>query len=106
MNSFTYSLIWLLLLFVGFNGFSQDLGVNLALGKSTSQSSTGWEGYSWKAVDGITDGAFDNDNLEANSVTHTTTPYLEGTTEWWRVDLGSEFDISVIRIYNRSDEGG
>ncbi|MDM7934430.1 MAG: discoidin domain-containing protein [Methanothrix sp.] len=75
---------------------SQD-NQNLALGKNASQSSTAEEwGGNWSAsrgVDGIKtaniyDGGFH-------------TGYEE--SPWWQVDLGSVYDLSEVRIYNRLD---
>ncbi|HUH27826.1 MAG TPA: discoidin domain-containing protein [Gelidibacter sp.] len=101
-RSYFYKIFFLLVL-VSYKSFSQDLGPNLALGQPTSQSSVGWEGYPEKAVDGNTSGAFDNDNLSANSVTHTDD---EDKDAWWRVDLGDVYDLSVMRIYNRIGSEG
>ncbi|MBO3097275.1 discoidin domain-containing protein [Gelidibacter pelagius] len=102
MSSTRFYLIFFLLIFLGFKGFSQNLEVNLALGQPTSQSSVDWGGDPEKAVDGNTSGFFDNDNLEGNSVTHTE----DLPDSWWRVDLGEVFDLSEIRIFNRTDESG
>src|SRR4051812_10353384 len=51
---------------------------NYALGKPTSQSSTGYGGDPSRAVDGNTSGVWTN-----NSVTHTNF----GHQPWWQVDL-------------------
>ena len=102
----TSSKILFFFLFISTISFSQTFQNNLALERPTSQSSTGWGGDSWKAVDGNRSGYFDNGNLPANSVTHTATPYVQGSTEWWRVDLGKNYDISAIRIFNRANESG
>ncbi|MBA6152940.1 discoidin domain-containing protein [Gelidibacter gilvus] len=101
MKNSTYSLLLSVLILYGFQGFSQNLGPNLALGQPTSQSSVGWGGNPEKAVDGNTSGFFDNDNLPNNSVTHTADGDYDA---WWRVDLGELYDLSQIRIYNRTDE--
>jgi hypothetical protein len=69
-------------------------GNNLALGKPTMQSSTGFGGTSGRAVDGNTEG-----NFFKNSVTHTN----NSPNEWWQVDLGSVKNIDTVRIYNRTD---
>jgi uncharacterized delta-60 repeat protein len=97
-----------------FTGFDQSFGlarfnsdgisttpppspVNLALGKSVSQSST-WPGVSTDgpgaAVDGNTNGSFfsgsvTSTNLDANA--------------WWQVDLGASASISSVAIWNRTD---
>ena len=79
------------------NNITVALGVdptNLALGKTTSQSSTGYEGDATRAVDGNTDGKYTN-----NSVTHS----ASSLQPWWQVDLGSNNDISTINIWNRTD---
>jgi hypothetical protein len=70
-------------------------GTNIALGKSTAQSSsyfltTGPE----KAVDGNTDG-----NYYDGSITHT----LLDTNTWWQVDLGAPTAIGSVVIWNRTD---
>ncbi|MEO1012570.1 MAG: discoidin domain-containing protein, partial [Bacteroidota bacterium] len=67
---------------------------NLALYKNVSQSSDYNGEIAEKAVDGITDGNRDN-----GSVTHTE---IEDNP-WWRVDLGQEYGITEVRIYNRTD---
>lgn len=74
-------------------------GVNVALGKTTQQSSDNspGSGLSSKAVDGNTNGSF-----AAGSVTHT----LDGNAAmepWWQVDLGSIVTIDSVRIWNRTD---
>jgi hypothetical protein len=66
---------------------------NVALHKKTSQSSTGWGGLSSRAVDGNTSG-----NYWHYSVTHT-----NNRNPWWEVDLGKEYELSKIVIYNRTD---
>ncbi|PSL46360.1 putative secreted protein (Por secretion system target) [Chitinophaga niastensis] len=69
-------------------------GVNVALNKVTSQSSTVNSGASSRAVDGNTDGNFFN-----NSVTHTDLQ----VENWWQADLGQSYVIDSIRIWNRTD---
>ncbi|WNR45548.1 galactose-binding domain-containing protein [Paenibacillus roseipurpureus] len=68
--------------------------VNAALNKAATQSSTSYNAYASKAVDGNSDG-----NWNAGSVSHTSTE----TNAWWQVDLGSVQDIHDIQIYNRTD---
>ena len=63
---------------------------NIALSKVTEQSS-GF-GPSERAVDGDTNG-----DWNGNSVTHTNTQ----NNPWWKVDLGAEYNINQITIYNR-----
>ena len=67
---------------------------NIALGKRVSQSSTVYDGFASKAVDGNTNGNFGN-----QSVTHTDFQ----SKPWWQVDLDSEETIRQINIYNRTD---
>ncbi|MFK7925604.1 MAG: polysaccharide lyase family 7 protein [Bacteroidia bacterium] len=70
---------------------------NLALNKSTSQSSnySNTSGQSFKAVDGNTNG-----NWSGGSVTHTSGSQSNG---WWEVDLGASYPIGDIVIWNRTD---
>ncbi|MBI3070598.1 MAG: discoidin domain-containing protein [Deltaproteobacteria bacterium] len=67
---------------------------NLARGKPTSQSSTGWGGTSNRAVDGNTSGQYG-----VNSTTHT----QNDPQAWWQVDLGSLSHISSVAVWNRTD---
>lgn len=68
---------------------------NVALNKTATQSSTpyGQAGGARVAVDGNTNGQW-----TAGSVTHT-----DNQLPWWEVDLGAVYDISTIRIWNRTD---
>ncbi|MEJ8856025.1 PA14 domain-containing protein [Variovorax robiniae] len=68
---------------------------NLARGKTASQSSTGWGGEATRAVDGVIDGSF----WGANSVMHTNYE----ATPWWEVDLGADYRIHTMRLWNRTD---
>lgn len=67
---------------------------NLAAGKPTSQSSTLNGGGASRAVDGKTDGDWNN-----GSVTHTN--FELGP--WWQVDLGAMTSIGEVVLYNRTD---
>ena len=71
-----------------------SISSNLALGKNTSQSSTTFNGFSYRAVDGRTNGIY-----TAGTTTHTANE-LE---PWWEVDLGGIYGISEIDIWNRTD---
>ena len=73
--------------------------VSVAKGKTAKQSSdgVGEAGVASKAVDGNTSGHWTANNT--NSFTHTN----EENNPWWEVDLGSFYDISEIRIWNRTD---
>ena len=68
--------------------------VNLSVGKFARQSSVDFGGVASRAVDGNTDGNWYN-----NSVTHT----VGENGGWWEVDLGAVYDISEIKLYNRTD---
>ncbi|WP_083940784.1 alpha-L-fucosidase [Schaalia vaccimaxillae] len=65
---------------------------NLALGKASSQSSTAWQGTPERANDGNTDGRWDN-----ASVSHTALQ----DSPWWQVDLGDQYLINDINVWNR-----
>ncbi|WP_430906177.1 discoidin domain-containing protein [Maribacter sp. 2-571] len=71
---------------------------NLALNRPATQSSTyssATLGRASNAVDGNTDGVRNN-----GSTTHTDD---DEPQKWWRVDLGEAFNISEIKIFNRTD---
>ena len=67
-----------------------NLSLNLARGKTATQSSTGYGGTADRGVDGVKDGGygFHTDN-EKNP--------------WWQVDLGAVKSLGEIRIFNRRD---
>jgi Domain of unknown function (DUF1929)/F5/8 type C domain/Glyoxal oxidase N-terminus len=67
--------------------------VNLATGKSASQSTTLYTTAA-AAVDGNTNG-----NFGAASTTHTESQ----SQAWWQVDLGASQNIDNIRLWNRTD---
>ena len=70
-------------------------GQNVARKGKATQSSTAYGGAASRAIDGNTSGRFAD-----NGQTHT----AEGTTNpWWQLDLGREFSIDSIVIYNRTD---
>ena len=72
-------------------------GRELARGKPAVQSSTlshALNPIASRAVDGNTDG-----NFAASSVSHTNAD----AAAWWQVDLGSTYDISEVRLWNRTD---
>lgn len=69
--------------------------VNVALNKPATESSSNSDpDNAPRANDGNTDG-----NFTHNSVSHT----REGVDNWWQVDLGAEYDIENVRIFNRTD---
>ncbi|MFN0129716.1 MAG: Ig-like domain-containing protein, partial [Verrucomicrobiales bacterium] len=79
----------------GGRAFIDDLsGNNLALGQPTIQSSTGFGGPPQLAVDGNRNGIF-----SGASVTHTNSDLHA----WWEVDLGEARDLSLVRIFWRTD---
>ena len=65
---------------------------DIALCGVATQSSIDYGGVASRAIDGNTDGNYSN-----NSVTHT----LAETNPWWEVDLGLEYSIGNINIFNR-----
>jgi len=90
----------ILFIFMSSQLFSQI--TNIALNKPTSQTSTAYGAESSRAVDGNTDGDFDN-----GSVTHTIESALsEGDPNvnvWLRIDLEEAYDITRIEVFNRTD---
>jgi beta-galactosidase len=69
-------------------------GVNVAVKGKASSSSVIAAGVAGRAIDGSTDGIFNNE-----SVTHT----AGETNPWWEVDLGHVAALDTIRVYNRTD---
>ena len=67
---------------------------NLALNGFASQSSTAFNGEASRAIDGNTNGNYNDD-----SVTHTDSE----ANAWWEVDLGSTYSIGDINIFNRTN---
>lgn len=76
--------------------FAQPTGptINVALGKVVAQSSLAWGGLVERAVDGNTSG-----NWRNGEITHTD---LE-MNPWLELDLGAIYDLSSIRLWNRTD---
>ena len=70
---------------------------NLARRGTARQSSTASDGPAKLAIDGNTDGRYQ----EARSTTHTET----SADPWWEVDLRSEQPIDRIVLWNRTDNG-
>lgn len=68
--------------------------VNVALNGTASQSSTDYGGDASRAIDGNTNGTYNQ-----GSVSHTNAE----DNPWWEVDLGQEVFIDNIVIYNRTD---
>ena len=71
-------------------------GINCAVTGKASQKSTSYEGMARRAIDGNTDGIFNN-----NSVTHSEE---NEKSPWWELDLGSEQPIESVTIWNRTDD--
>ncbi len=67
---------------------------NLALKGKATQSSLDFEGPPQLAIDGNTNG-----NFEEAKTTHTKTE----NNPWWEVDLGAEQSLDAIMIWNRTD---
>ncbi|HEV8605489.1 MAG TPA: PVC-type heme-binding CxxCH protein [Tepidisphaeraceae bacterium] len=73
-------------------------GKNIAPAGKATQSSTSNGGDASKAIDGNTNGLFG-----AGSQTHT----VENENRpWWEVDLGGEFPIEAVTIWNRTESAG
>ena len=60
-----------------------------------TQSTTDFGGLASRAIDGITDGVY----FSSNSVTHTAT----SANPFWNLDLGNDFDIDEIILFNREE---
>jgi putative heme-binding domain-containing protein len=72
-------------------------GHNVAPRGKASQKNTAYGGDARRAIDGNTSG-----NYGAGGQTHT----AENTSNpWWQVDLGGEFAIDSIVVWNRTDDG-
>ncbi|MBB4905456.1 alpha-L-fucosidase [Actinophytocola algeriensis] len=69
---------------------------NVARGKQATQVSTAWGGVPERAVDGNTAG----DYLRDNTASHTAEPSNQA---WWQVDLGQEYRLAQLEIWNRGD---
>lgn len=88
-------------------GSSQSIAVpiNVALTGTASQSSTGFGGVASRGIDGNRDGRYG-----LASVTHTGGFTIPGSqtpfplsNQWWEVDLGQDFNLNEILIFNRTD---
>lgn len=67
---------------------------NLAPEGQASQSSTSFGGVASRAIDGNTNGRYND-----NSVTHTNNE----SNAWWELDLGHSAYLESVRLWNRSD---
>ena len=70
------------------------VGMNLAQGRSATQSATNSGAEAGRAVDGNTNGDYN-----AGSVAHTT----YAAHSWWQVDLGGEQWLDAVQLWNRTD---
>jgi putative heme-binding domain-containing protein len=72
-------------------------GRNVARQGKATQKNTAHGGEASKAIDGNTNGSY-----SGGGQTHT----QENTADpWWQVDLGTEFPIDSVVVYNRTDGG-
>jgi putative heme-binding domain-containing protein len=70
-------------------------GRNVARGGKATQKNTAFGGAAGRAIDGNKSGQYGHGG-QTHSEENTTDP-------WWEVDLGAEFPIDSVVIYNRSD---
>jgi len=69
---------------------------NIARRGQATQSTTNWGGVAARAIDGNTSGAY-GDAGQTHTIENRVDPY-------WEVDLGTEFDIDSVVVWNRTDE--
>jgi Protein of unknown function (DUF1553) len=69
-------------------------GKNVALAGMASQSTTDFGGDAKRAIDDSTNGDYTK-----NSTTHSAI----SSNPWWEVDLGSEFPVEQVVLWNRTD---
>jgi putative heme-binding domain-containing protein len=72
-------------------------GRNVARGGKASQSGTAHGGDAARAIDGNTSGKY-GDGGQTHTPENSNNP-------WWEVDLGAEYPINSIVIWNRTDDG-
>ena len=95
---FKYRIAFAVLIIVGSYSVvcSQTISLgNVAIGKTSIQSSVANGGIASRAVDGNTDG-----RAVWKSVTETA---ASDNNPWWQVDLGKTYSISLVEIWNRTD---
>ena len=80
--------------FTGNIGFYE---LNVALGGTATQSSTGYGGVASRAIDGNTSGIFGS-----GTITHSAEPSSE-VPRYWEVDLGAVKDISRLSVWFRTE---
>src|SRR6185369_2082122 len=72
-------------------------GRNVAREGTATQSTTEYDALASRAIDGRTDGSFGS-----RTITHT----RENTANpWWELDLGREYPIENIVVWNRASDG-
>ncbi len=71
---------------------------NVALGGTAKQSSTANGADAKRAIDGNTDGAF-----SSGSQTHSAE---NEDHPWWEVDLGREYPVESVKVFNRTEGDG
>jgi hypothetical protein len=74
--------------------YTYDPTLDVALGKSATQSTTAFDSPAAHAVDGNTSGSYGS-----GSLSHTD----YNTNAWWQVDLGSSQNIASVNLWNRTD---
>jgi putative heme-binding domain-containing protein len=72
-------------------------GRNIARAGKASQSSTAHGGDAARAIDGNTSGRY-GDGGQTHTEENSTAP-------WWQVDLGADYPINSIVVWNRTDDG-
>jgi glucose/arabinose dehydrogenase/azurin len=72
-------------------------GKNVAMGGKARQSSVSNSGDAARAIDGRTDGSY-----SSSTQTHT---QEDENNPWWEVDLGNEYPVQSVVIWNRTDDG-
>ena len=71
-------------------------GKNVALQGKAKQSSVGSGGVPERGIDG-------NKNPDWGGAGQTHTDGFGTTTPWWEVDLGKEFTVDTVQVWNRKD---
>ncbi|MDO7171623.1 carbohydrate-binding protein [Mariniflexile sp. AS56] len=89
LNSFTVSLVEV-----------EPEPINLAITHGTATQSTDRpsDGFAPNAIDGNTNGVWNN-----GSVSHTGGNATSDPAPWWKVDLGNNYKIETINVFNRTD---
>lgn len=72
-------------------------GQNIARSGKAEQSTTEYSAEASRAIDGKTDGAF-----SSGTITHTRE---NAKNPWWQLDLGREYPIEQVVVWNRGADG-